>query len=591
MKKFVTTLIALSILSAVPLAACKKRAPEPEHTCTWRTVREPDCTHDGLRERTCNCGKTGDETIPALGHSWTGDRNDEEHWEMCNRVGCGEERNRERHSFDNDGNCECGYKITYTQNLDYVEIKPEGETEITGYAVAGLKEGATDTNIVIPAVHEGKPVIQIAESAFYVEDGTSTVASITVPDSVTYIGETAFYGCEKLKTVKLGKGVKEFGDYAFYGSGITAIETPASVITFGKGVFYNCTSLVTAKINAAQTVGSFWFYGDTALEKIEIGTGVDVDLATPPDGSSQPRSFAGCTALIDFIINGKIKFEKYSFYNNPEESLNITFGDNITEIPAEALYPEAWSSSFGSVIKSIKIGKNVKKIGGDAFYFCDRVKTLILPDGLEEVGDRALSMSGLEELTVPKSFKKFGAGVTLPELKKVNYLGTVNDWVKIQFTNGSPMGRGADFYVDGKKVTDIVIDGVDEVPAYAFRGSNFTSVTLGESVKRIGQDAFSRPTNAGVPMPATIQRIVILSKQFSASASWGSITADCEIYYAGTPEEMLANFTVGANNIHWFKDKVHYFYSETGTQAVYEGASGWTYGGLWHYVDGKVTKW
>lgn len=141
MKKFVTTLIALSILSAVPLAACKKRAPEPEHTCTWRTVREPDCTHDGLRERTCNCGKTGDETISALGHIWTGDRNDEEHWEKCSRTGCGEERNRERHSFDNDGNCVCGYKLTYTQNLDYVEIKPEGETEITGYAVAGLKEG------------------------------------------------------------------------------------------------------------------------------------------------------------------------------------------------------------------------------------------------------------------------------------------------------------------------------------------------------------------------------------------------------------------------------------------------------------------
>lgn len=125
------------------------------------------------------------------------------------------------------------------------------------------------------------------------------------------------------------------------------------------------------------------------------------------------------------------------------------------------------------------------------------------------------------------------------------------------------------------------------MPAYAFYGNTFTSITFGESVKSVGQEAFSHRSGSEI----VTRKIVILSKSFTASTKWGDVASDCEIYYAGTPDEMLANFTVGANNIHWFKDKVHYFYSETGTEPDYTGAEGWTYGGLWHYVDGRVTKW
>ena len=86
------------------------------------------------------------------------------------------------------------------------------------------------TSVTIP-----KSVTSIGEEAFYNCRG---LTSVTIPNSVTSIGDYAFAYCEGLTSVTIGNSVTSIGDQAFYGcSGLTKIEIPSSVTSIGEDAF------------------------------------------------------------------------------------------------------------------------------------------------------------------------------------------------------------------------------------------------------------------------------------------------------------------------------------------------------------------
>ena len=129
-----------------------------------------------------------------------------------------------------------------------------------------------DVEVIIPEVIKTFPVVSIGYEAFRGAD----LESVTIPDSVKVIGNSAFYGCKNLKTVILGKGVETIEYQAFCSSGLESITIPDSVKEISRNVFEFCSELTTFNILTIRKIdyGGSIFYrcsnlSDESKAKIE----------------------------------------------------------------------------------------------------------------------------------------------------------------------------------------------------------------------------------------------------------------------------------------------------------------------------------
>ena len=120
--------------------------------------------------------------------------------------------------------------------------------------------------------------------------------SYIIPDSVTSIGDEAFWGCGALTSVTIPDSVTSIGDYAFTGCGaLTSVAIPDSVTSIGDYAFCNCTSLTNVTIpDSVASIGKYAFSGCYALTSVTIGISVT---------SIGFYAFSFCSSLVSIIIN------------------------------------------------------------------------------------------------------------------------------------------------------------------------------------------------------------------------------------------------------------------------------------------------
>ena len=200
--------------------------------------------------------------------------------------------------------------------------------------ISGVKDKSA-TEYIIPDY-----VTEIGNSAFY---GCSSLKSITIPNGVTSIGDSAFFGCSSLTSITIPDGVTSIGASAFcFCSSLTSITIPGGVTSIGYSAFFGCSSLTSITIpDGVTSIGGYAFDGCSGLTSITI-----------PDGVTSIGSFAfrDCSGLT-----------------------SITIPDGVTSI-GDCAFRNC------SSLKSITIPDGVTSIGSYAFYGCSRLTSITFED-------------------------------------------------------------------------------------------------------------------------------------------------------------------------------------------------------------------
>lgn len=127
----------------------------------------------------------------------------------------------------------------------------------------------TDSNVVIPSYHNGKPVTKIGDGAFI---NQSHIVSITIPEGILNIGSGAFKGCTSLEAIIIPSTVTTLGEYAFYEcKNLTSVNLSSALTLIEKYTFYSCISLADITIPRGVTkIEENAFFGCVSLGRLVL---------------------------------------------------------------------------------------------------------------------------------------------------------------------------------------------------------------------------------------------------------------------------------------------------------------------------------
>ena len=143
----------------------------------------------------------------------------------------------------------------------------------------------------------------------------------TIPNSVTSIGNCAFYGCPGLPSIEIPNSVTSIGGGAFSGcSGLTSIYIPNSVTSIGNYAFSQCSGLTSVTIpNSVTIIGTDAFSNCYRLTSITIPNSVtSIGVVT----------FGGCSSLTNVMVKKStpIEIDEYAFDNRSNATLYVPKG-------------------------------------------------------------------------------------------------------------------------------------------------------------------------------------------------------------------------------------------------------------------------
>lgn len=140
-----------------------------------------------------------------------------------------------------------------------------------GVVVSGLKEATGTGTYEIPSTIDGKTVVGIVHYGRYGYDAWEGVTNLTLPSTVTYIGEKAFKNASGLESITIPNTVKSIGGYAFYNSGLKSISIPDSVTSIESYAFSYCPNLTEVELpNKLSVVSHALFWGSSNITEVTL---------------------------------------------------------------------------------------------------------------------------------------------------------------------------------------------------------------------------------------------------------------------------------------------------------------------------------
>ena len=173
--------------------------------------------------------------------------------------------------------------------------------------------------------------VTVPESVTSIGDGAfrccESLKNITLPDSVTSIDDWAFSGCEKLTSVVIPDSVTSIGNGTFEGCGsLTSITIPGSVTSIGERAFKGCSSLTSVTLpDSVTSIGNGTFEDCSSLTSIMI-----------PDSltSIGEKSFEKCERLAEFTCPSSLAKQLSTILPKTQHTIVLHMED-ITDISAK----------------------------------------------------------------------------------------------------------------------------------------------------------------------------------------------------------------------------------------------------------------
>lgn len=360
---------------------------------------------------------------------------------------------------------------------------------------------------------------------------TENLKSVTLPNSLTEIGEEAFKNCEALTEVTAGTGLKTVKDNAFdectaltkvnitnlaAWCGIDFSTAKSNPLYYAKKLYLNGTLVTSLTIPNVTVVKNYTFYNCTSITELTVPKTV-----TSFSGSSM---FTGCTGLKKVVWNSPY-YKEYSFYSfRPLSGLDgiqtISFAGSVTKICPYMCYGLKG-------LTTLTIPESVTMVGKNAFANCTALTTVnwnaancadFTSSDTPFTGSTSIStfnfgntvksipdylcynLTGLKTVTIGTGVTKIGYYCfnKCTGLTRVN-ISDIAKWCGIDFgvNAGNPLGNplyhAKNLYLNNVLVTDLTIPAtVTEIKKFAFSNATcLKSVTIPASVTTIGIDAFS----------------------------------------------------------------------------------------------------
>ncbi len=321
---------------------------------------------------------------------------------------------------------------------------------------------ATSQGITSCEVH---PATQIISS--YAFRDCAYLSQITLPDSISKMGDGVFDGCKALKNVVLPANLTQIAPYTFRScTSLVSVTTPEALTEIGACAFQYCYELTSVRIPAGVTsIGKDAFWACQKMNAVYISDLIAWCNITFANENANPLNYGH-----QLILNGEVLRK-------------LTVPGSVTTVKPYTFYN-------CSAITELEIPNTVTQLQEKAFYGCSGLTNITVPESVQSISTGVFGgCSSLQSITIPYVG---GNKSTADDRAFFGFIFGTTDYTGSSVANqyyGTTSSKT--YYIPATLHTVTLTQG--DVPISAFSGCNtLTTINLPDDTNRIGEYAFYR---------------------------------------------------------------------------------------------------
>ena len=403
-------------------------------------------------------------------------------------------------NWDTNGDGE----LSYAEAAAVTTLNPSGATNSSVFK----------NNQAITSFNELQYFTGLTEIDNYAFAGCASLSAITLPSTITSIGNNAFgfnsqdVGCTSLHSIVIPPSVTTIGAFAFRKSGLTEVDLPYSVTQIGTLAFGDCNNLVSVYLPASVTDINANAFTGAALANI------DVDAGNPVYDSRN-----GCNAIISTANNVLVTGCKNTVVPYGVIAIGSSAFENcsnLTDItlPATVISLAGYAFLNCTSLNTIEVNATTPPtFGGSTFgnLTSGNIKVYVPCGSLETYQDSDWSGFDLvencnivfednltKELCVNAWDRNFDGELSYREAAAVTslnnefYGSNITRFNELQYFTGLT-SIGEEYFGDCERLVAVTLPPtVTQIESYAFENcQSLTNITFGENIGTIHNYAFS----------------------------------------------------------------------------------------------------